>query len=93
MGIAATNSWYEEREWPGLWKHVEVLLPKSGTLVVEDAGYIVLTRTLELTLTGDEAKLKALVAKLKPIFKGRTGAEAVLKLALFTAKGRSFKLA
>jgi hypothetical protein len=83
----------EEREWPGLWKQVEGLLSRSQTVIVEDAGYIVPKRTLELTLTGDEATLKALVAKLKPIFKGRTGAGAILRLAFSTAKGRSFKLA
>ena len=83
----------EEREWPGLWKQVEGLLSRSQTVIVEDAGYIVPKRTLELTLTGDEAALKALVAKLKPIFKGRTGAGAILRLAFSTAKGRSFKLA
>ena len=82
-----------EREWPGLWKQVEAQLSKSGPVIVEEAGSIVPARTFELTLTGDEAKRNPLIAKLKPIFKGRTGAGAVSRVAFSTANGRSFKLA
>lgn len=83
----------QEHDWPSLMSKVEALLEKSKSLQLEDAGYIVPKRMFEFTLVGTEARLKAFVAKLKPVFEARRGTTAVLRRELSEAKGRLFKLA
>lgn len=83
----------DKGEWQPLWDRVDALLEGSETLTLEDAGYIVPKRTFEFVLTGSQARLKAFIPKLKPIFTGRPGTIAALRKEESEAKGKEYKLA
>jgi hypothetical protein len=83
----------DEGDWLPLWARVDALLEGSKTLTLEDAGYIVPKRTFEFVLTGSQARLKAFIPKLKPIFTGRPGTIAALRKEDSEAKGKEYKLA